>query len=473
MAKTFTCGALKPALLSKTSGRKSALKTATEIGGLVAKAGQNDLLPSLKVENRDTATVKLAAKRVRKPKAALVKTLVATMSMNGFLVPMLVRGDELVDGHARLAAARELSLPTVPVIDISHLSPEQCEVVKLAVNRTQELGEWDVEILREVVLELSATEFDLTVTGFTAPELDFIVLDPTPELSSDLNKVPDEATNVTSMLGDLWTLGDHLLLCGSATEAGSYEALLGEDKVAMVLTDPPYNVKIAGNVSGLGKKAHGEFVQATGEMTDEEFRAWLATFCGVLRPAMSAAAVAMMFMDWRHMSDLIGAGLSAGFNLINMVVWDKQRGGMGGLYRSAHELVAVFCNGATSPAVNNVKLGAHGRDRSNMWSYPGATTPGSSAAKALSLHPTPKPVELLVDAMRVHKLTGQRNGAPVRARCFCFSALDSHPLIAPNRPKQHGSGEQGWLSATLNGEGGLRIEHVAHLDACYVYVKYV
>ena len=71
---------------------------------------------------------------------------------------------------------------------------------------------------------------------------------------------------------------------------------------------------------------------------------------------------------------------------------------MGGLYRSAYELVGVFCNG-TVPATNNVQLGKHGRDRSNVWHYPGANKPGSSAAAMLSEHPTPKPVQLVSDAL--------------------------------------------------------------------------
>jgi DNA modification methylase len=83
---------------------------------------------------------------------------------------------------------------------------------------------------------------------------------------------------------------------------------------------------------------------------------------------------------------------------INVAVWNKGSGGMGGLYRSAHEFIAVFCNG-TSLAVNNVALGVHGRDRTNIWCYPGANRRGSSAAQALADHPTPKPVELVVDAI--------------------------------------------------------------------------
>lgn len=390
---------LKKQALGKIGGRKASLKATNELAGLAAKALKNDLLPQLVVEERAIESLKVAAKRVRKHKPSLVKVLAKGMTAHGIVSPILVRGDEILDGNARFEAAKSLGLPIIPVINLAHLTVKQCELVKLAINRTAELGEWDLATLRDVIIDLDLEHEDLSVTGFTMPELDIIKLDGEPEPQSALNQVPEPSSTVTSKLGDLWRLGDHLLLCGSATEAASYEALLGEEKVGMVLTDPPYNVKIAGNVSGLGKKKHGEFVEATGEMSDDEFVGWLTSFCMTVRPRIAHAAIAMMFMDWRHISQLVEAGTSAGFELINMIVWDKQRGGMGGVYRSAHEFIAVFCNGATTPAVNNIKLGTNGRDRTNVWSYPGATMPGSTAAKMLAHHPTPKPVELLVDAM--------------------------------------------------------------------------
>jgi DNA modification methylase len=103
-------------------------------------------------------------------------------------------------------------------------------------------------------------------------------------------------------------------------------------------------------------------------------------------------------MDWRQYPRLVIAADAAGLKNINMAVWDKGSGGMGALYRSAHELIGVFCNG-TTPATNNVKLGKHGRDRTNIWSYPGANKQGSSAAKLLGDHPTPKPVQLIANAL--------------------------------------------------------------------------
>lgn len=94
----------------------------------------------------------------------------------------------------------------------------------------------------------------------------------------------------------------------------------------------------------------------------------------------------------------MAAGREAGLELINMPVWYKGSGGMGSFLRSAHELICQFCKGPV-PKINNVELGKHGRDRTNVWVYPGANKPGSSAANALESHPTPKNVEMCVDAI--------------------------------------------------------------------------
>lgn len=104
-------------------------------------------------------------------------------------------------------------------------------------------------------------------------------------------------------------------------------------------------------------------------------------------------------MDWRQVDLLMLAGRDADLYRINKAIWNKGSGGMGGLYRSAYEEVVVFCT-AQSPANNNVLLGKTGRNRTNVWTYPGANRKGSSAGKALGYHPTPKPVELVADAIQ-------------------------------------------------------------------------
>jgi DNA modification methylase len=261
-----------------------------------------------------------------------------------------------------------------------------------------ETGEWDLPELRLELQELEVSGFDLAVTGFSPPELDIIMLDEPEGEGADEEVIPDPPSKSVSRLGDVWIMGKHRLLCGNSLEPESYVKLLQGKLATAVLTDAPYNVKIANNVSGLGKKKHGEFKMASGEMSEAGFKEFLTTAHKHCADHLIDGGVAYSFMDWRSVDVLIAAGRDAGLQLINMAVWYKGSGSMGAFLRSAHEMIPIFCKGS-SPKINNVALGKHGRDRTNVWLYPGANKPGSSAAEALKDHPSPKNVEMCVDAI--------------------------------------------------------------------------
>jgi DNA modification methylase len=174
--------------------------------------------------------------------------------------------------------------------------------------------------------------------------------------------------------------------------------LLNGSLAQMVFTDPPYNVPIAGHVSGLGAKTHREFVMASGEMSQAEFTRFLSSFCRNLASFTIDGAVHYICMDWRHAGELLRAGRIAYAKLLNTCVWAKTAGAMGALYRSQHEFVFVFKSG-TAPHVNNVMLGRHGRNRTNVWSYPCLKSFKGRREDALAMHPTVKPVALVADAM--------------------------------------------------------------------------
>lgn len=178
----------------------------------------------------------------------------------------------------------------------------------------------------------------------------------------------------------------------------SYVRLMEGKQAAATVSDPPYNTKIKGQVSGLGKHKHEDFVQASGEMSSTQFQAFLKAFLANAAASCAKGAVLFAFMDWRMIHLLRAAADEAKLNHINTIVWDKGSGAMGALYRSAYELIGVFCT-TKSPAVNNVQLSKHGRDRTNVQHHPGPNRPGSSAGNALALHATPKPVELIADFM--------------------------------------------------------------------------
>jgi DNA modification methylase len=175
---------------------------------------------------------------------------------------------------------------------------------------------------------------------------------------------------------------------------------MGTERAAMVFTDPPYNVPIDGHASGLGAIHHRPFAMASGEMDKAEFTGFLARACRNLAAFSAGGSLHFICMDWRHLEELLDAGGDAYGELKNLCVWVKDNPGMGSLYRSRHELVFVFKQRDGSHR-NNVQLGQFGRNRSNVWHYPGANSfaRGGEEGNLLALHPTVKPVTMVADAI--------------------------------------------------------------------------
>jgi DNA modification methylase len=199
-------------------------------------------------------------------------------------------------------------------------------------------------------------------------------------------------------VGDLWVLGRHRLLCGDATKADDVATLMGGDRAALVFTDPPYNVAVS-SIQGRGHIKHREFVSGSGEMSRDEFQRFLADSLGLAAKHSAEGSIHYVCMDWRHLGEMLAAGEQVYGELKNLVVWAKTNAGQGSFYRSQHELIFVFKSG-DAPHLNNVELGKHGRNRSNLWSYPGVNSFRAGRLDDLSVHPTVKPVAMVADAMR-------------------------------------------------------------------------
>tara|TARA_R100001244_G_scaffold86820_10_gene66503 strand:- start:40704 stop:42185 length:1482 start_codon:yes stop_codon:yes gene_type:complete len=391
---------LKKAKLAKTRNRREGLALKREMAERGERARRNDLLPELSITYCPIDHLRPPRRRTRREDPEQIARIAASITESGFSLPLLTHEGRVIDGWSRVLAARELGLDRAPVIECSHLDEPHARALALAINRIGERGEWDLDALRLEFIELIELEIDLDPTGFSVEEQDIILLDPLDEDEEVAGEedVDDPPANPVTRPGDSWQLRNHRIICGDALEETTYKTLLVDEQVDAVLTDPPYNVKIKGNVSGLGKKVHDEFAMASGEMSDAEFQAFLDKVFAMLSLWLVAGAVLFVFMDWRSMHRVYAAGHAAKLKLINLVVWYKESGGMGALYRSAHELIAVFCHGE-KPRVNNIELGRHGRDRTNVWVAPGANRRGSSANEMLEHHATPKPVELCADAL--------------------------------------------------------------------------
>ena len=333
-----------------------------------------------------------------------IKQIAHSIQRFGFTNPVLI-GDagEIIAGHGRVAAAKLLGLETVPTLRLSHLNEAERRAYVLADNKLALNAGWDQEILAIELQALIDLDFDVTLTGFSLAEID-LSLDASREGDPDApsepeDAVPELAAHPVTRPRDIWLLGRHRLICGDARDTEVYTRLMGGEAADLVFTDPPYNVEIDGNVTGLGRIRHREFAMAAGEMSRAAFTAFLEQSLGAMAAVCRDGAIAYVCMDWRHMAELIAAGEAVFSELKNLCVWNKTNGGMGTFYRSKHELVFVFKVG-DAPHVNSFGLGDTGRYRTNVWDYPGVSSMGANRGEALGMHPTVKPTALVADAIR-------------------------------------------------------------------------
>lgn len=332
-----------------------------------------------------------------------IRQIAESIRVFGFTNPVLVhRDNRIVAGHGRVKAAKQLGMDEVPTIRLEDLSDEQIRAYVIADNKLAENAGWDRAILAvelQHLLTLDCADFDVTITGFEIAEIDAIL-----EGSSEFGEEDEIVEPVSdgppiSEPGDLWLLGKHRILCGNSLQDETYKTLMGNRRAAIAFSDPPYNVRIDGNVCGKGKIRHREFQMASGDMSDAEYVSFLGISLRLAVRYGSNNSVQYWCIDWRHVGDLIAVGKQIYDEFLNLCVWVKDNGGMGSFYRSQHELVAVFSKGQGTR--NNVRLGQFGRNRTNVWKYPGVHTQSRQGDEGnlLAMHPTVKPVAMVADAI--------------------------------------------------------------------------
>jgi DNA modification methylase len=332
-----------------------------------------------------------------------IRQIANSIQRFGWTYPILV--DEsgfVIAGFGRYQAAKLLGLRETPVIVKSGLSDAEKRALALADNKIAANSGWDrVQLateLGELAVLLPECNLDLEITGFEPAEIDSLMGDLVDQERDAADEVPKIVTEPVSRAGELWQLGKHRLLCGDAQDGASFRELMGREQAVMVFTDPPYNRRIA-LVQGRGKIKHRDFAAGSGEMSPEQFTAFLKDSLGLAATHSKDGSIHYVCMDWRHMREMLTAGDLVYTELKNLVVWNKTNAGQGAFYRSQHELIHVFKNG-NAPHTNNFELGQHGRNRSNVWTYAGVNTFRAGRMDDLTMHPTVKPVALVADAMR-------------------------------------------------------------------------
>jgi DNA modification methylase len=351
-----------------------------------------------------TAQLAIPEQKVRVHPPRQIKQIARSISTFGFLLPIVVdEAHRVLVGIGRLLAARDLGYAEVPTIQVSHLSDAQKKAFAIADNQLATISKWDDPILAKQLKELSIInlDFDIEVIGFDMGEIDLRIESIDLDVADPADSLPElPAGDALTQIGDIWTLGRHRILCGSALDPAVYANLMQGKKGDLIFTDPPYNVRIDGHATGLGANRHREFAMASGEMTSAEFQDFLFSICSLLIRHSADGSIHYLCMDWRHAGELLAAGRAVYTEHKNTCVWVKSNAGMGSLYRSQHEFVFVFKNGQATHR-NNVQLGRFGRHRSNVWNYPGANSlgRGTEEGNLLALHPTVKPIKLVADAI--------------------------------------------------------------------------
>ena len=360
-------------------------------------------LLELLVVNQPTDNLSAFPRNARTHTKQQIRQIADSIQTFGFTNPILVdKQNIIIAGHGRLRAAKLLGMSLVPTICLENLTEDQVRAYILADNKLALKAGWDESILAIELGHLLTVDigFDVTVTGFEVPELDLIIQGASQQRADAEDLEPLPQGPATSQPGDLWLLDKHRVLCGNSLQQESFSKLLSGRKADAVFVDPPYNVAINGHVSGNGAIRHREFQMASGEMSKEEYVRFLTT--GLMHLARNSKDGSVQFVctDWRHLGELLAAGQQCYDSLLNLCVWSKDKGGMGSLYRSQHELIFVYRNGKSSHR-NNVQLGRFGRNRTNVWNYPSANTLSRQGDEGnlLALHPTVKPVALIADAL--------------------------------------------------------------------------
>ena len=287
----------------------------------------------------------------------------------GFTNPVLIDDQGgIIAGHGRIMAAQKLKMDEVPTITLSGLSEAQKKAYIIADNKLALNSGWDDELLKIELEQLKELDFDLGLIGFSDDELALLLGGETTEGLVDEDQVPELVDDPVTVLGDVWLLGNHRLMCGDSTSIDAVERLMDGQKADMVFTDPPYNVAFN------GRSGKHEVIK-NDDLPQQEFDDFIGEVCSTIK-AVSPKAY-YVWCNWKFYAALQGR-----LEYKACIVWAKNVFGLGRGYRHQHE----FClfNGAVDEVVKN---------ESDLWSIKKDTN---------YVHPTQKPVALSVRAFGNH-----------------------------------------------------------------------
>jgi DNA modification methylase len=322
-----------------------------------------------KIETRLVADLIPYAANSRTHSDAQVAQIAASIKEFGWTNPILVSGDDsIIAGHGRLMAARKLGMEEVPVIVLDHLSKSQQRALVIADNQLALNAGWNMDMLKAEIEDLQLDDFDLNILGFDDKFLDGL-LEPEPKAGlTDEDAVPEVPETPKTVLGDVWVLGNHRLMCGDSTSIDAVDKLMNGTKADMVFTDPPYGVDYKGinndDRSGLDGLLRGAF------------SSYLAT-------SKSGASIYVFHSD--KCADIFHSVFREFFHFSSMVIWAKNSLTLSRTdYQSQHEpCLYGWMKGGTHTFYGD-------RKQVSVWRFDKERVEG---------HTTPKPVALIERAL--------------------------------------------------------------------------
>ena len=333
------------------------------------------------------------ARNSRTHSDAQVAQIAASIKEFGFTNPVLIdETGSIIAGHGRVMAARKLAITDVPSIRLTHLTEAQKKAYIIADNKLALNAGWDDEMLAVELTDLKDMGFDLDLTGFSTDEIEALLAPTGTEGLTDEDAVPDVPEAPVTVLGDVWLLGKHRVMCGDSTSIDAVERLMDGQKADMVLTDPPYGVSfvgVKGSMYSGGKKAgknSTEMIKGDDLRHTDLSQLFLESITCATVSAKDGAAFYIFFAINRSSETLTGLS-GIGLEIRNWLIWDKGNVGfhaMGAQYKPNYEAFLYCHKAAKSP----VWYG--GQKEQTVWRFPVVRE---------GLHPTMKPVALLLQAI--------------------------------------------------------------------------
>jgi DNA modification methylase len=319
--------------------------------------------PAMNIQLRPIESITPYAKNPRRNDGA-VDAVARSLKEFGWRQPIVVDKDQvIVVGHTRWKAAKQLGMTEVPVHVATELTPEQAKAYRLADNQTATIAEWDMELLPIELTELKDLGLDMSILGWSSDDLTEILASQGNAGLTDPDEIPAPPAEATTKKGDLCVLGDHRLLCGDSSSVADLDSLLDGQKIHLVNTDPPYNVKVeprSNNAIAAGLSSfsaaqsksqgnnctdqqsadlsrHPEKSKATHKrlrakdrpllndfVSDKEFDTMLAAWFGNIARVLVPGGAAYIWGGYANCGNYPPALKAAGLYFSQAIIWDKQ-----------------------------------------------------------------------------------------------------------------------------------------------------